>query len=95
MDNSNQKTRLIVKTFFLVALCAMVFDLLKISQNKLGCEITKPEKFKQDTVPQQMKDGTIVNGPDTLKFDTLKLEKNVSWFKACQQKIMERKQNVR
>ena len=103
MDSSNKKTRSSVKscltTILLVGLGAVGCALFEISRNKLKCEIIKSEIYKKDTVPQQMKDGTIVHGPDTLKFDTLKIEKNkksyISWLKKHKQKIIEGSQNVR
>ena len=93
MDNLDPKKRFNVdnclKMFFLVCLCAMVSDLLNFSHDKLGCEITNPKNFKKDTVPQQMKDGTIVNGLDTLNFDTLRMKKNTKTY------IIKRNKNVR
>jgi len=103
MNNLKGKPRFTVNdcfaTILLIGLCALVGNLWDFSRMKLECGLENLEKIKKDTVPQQMKDGTIINGLDTLKFDTLKIEKrkksHISWLKEYKQKIIERNQNVR
>lgn len=60
-------------TFLLIMLCAIAGNVLKISKVRLECETIKLERIKKDTVMSHANDGTLVNSPDTLRLDTLKI----------------------
>ena len=62
-------------TFLLIMLCAIAGEELKRSKIRLEMDTIKLERMKKDTMSSHVQDGTLVNGPDTLRFDTLKIGK--------------------
>ena len=104
-NNTEQKTTIKVEkssfsdlngcltTFLLIVLCAVAGNLLKISKVRLECETIKLERIKKDTVPSHANDGTLVNSPNTLNFDTLKIGKYQKTYVPLMRQLQRQKGN--
>ena len=62
-------------SILLIMLCFLAGTELKRSKIGLKIDEIKLERMKKDTIVPFVKDGTVTNSPDALKFDTLKIGK--------------------